>query len=94
MKCDPNNPTYAHPAPPPKGHVRCATVGDVMKALAAFHPDTPTEGTFGDAVTVTLYNVGLPDEHVEFDDVDGHEDAFDEDDEDDELTTPPRGDHE
>lgn len=74
-----STPTYAHPKSPPKGHVICRTVGEVIAALQSFHPDTPTRSGLDDAVAVTLYNVGLDDEHVEFEDADGLDVVDDED---------------
>ena len=82
MKCDPNNPIYAHPRPFPKKPIRCVTVGDMLKALASFHPDTPVSAGFDDGALVTLYNVGLPDEHIEIEEAYADSDEDEEEDDD------------
>lgn len=77
-KMNHDKPTYAHPVIPAPQQTRCRTVGEVMAALAAYHPDTPVDTGFGDGVEVTLYNVSLQDEHVEF------EEGWDEEEDDEE----------
>lgn len=61
---------FDHPKTPPKNGVRCHTVAQLAKALAAFDPKTPVSAGFGEGVRITIYNIGLNDEHVEIEEGD------------------------